>query len=374
MLGGNYFSKEGLDRRDFLKMVLAGVATAGLSSLGFGGSAQASIPRPESTTDWKAWAREHFKGVENETLPSFTPDLKYLNEAGIRLDVRQAIAHGFHSTLCTSEAGLTLDETKEFISIVADEAGDQLLPSTTVLFDTFDMCLEVLEHAAAVGCSHVLLGYPPKYRPRSANELNDRTVEMITAADIGIMLYPHHDFAGISSEQLGDLLDDWANYPNVFAGKFIDPLGSSIERYGDRLLISSPIDATAVSNVENYGVQWMGAGPYEYLQSPEHPYFVTMYNHALNGEFDEAYALNDFLKPVSNSFMMRHMPQTANGLYHWPQHKYYQWCTGGNGGFTRQPVLRLMQSDMDNIKDDYRAIDITPQTPDSDFFVQRTYS
>ena len=30
--------------------------------------------------------------------------------------------------------------------------------------------------------------------------------------------------------------------------------------------------------------------------------------------------------------------------------------------------------DMDKIKDDYLSIDITPPTPDSDFFVQRTYS
>ena len=372
MVGEKFLSKEGLDRRDFLKMVLAGVATAGISSLGLGGSAQASIPRPLGPTDWKAWAKVYFKGVENETLPSFTPDLKYLNEAGIRLDVRQAISHGFHSTLCTSEAGLTLAETKQFVSIVADEAGDQILPSTTVLFDTFDMCLEVIEHAANAGFTHVLLGYPPKYRPSSADDLNNRTVEMITAANIGIVLYPHHDLPEISSEELGDLIDDWANYPNVFGAKFFDPLASSIERYGDRLLISSPLDTTAVSNVENYGVQWIGAGPYEYLQSPEHPYFVTMYNHALNGDFDQAYALNDFLKPLSTSFMMRHIPQVANGLYSWNQHKYYQWCSGGNGGVTHQPALRLMQTDMDKIKDDYRSINITPSTPDSAFFAQRT--
>jgi 4-hydroxy-tetrahydrodipicolinate synthase len=365
---------QGIGRRDFLKTILASAATVSLSglSLPHAGEANTGIPRPQTADDWKPWAREYFKGVENETLPSFTQDLKYLNETGIRLDVRQAIRHGFHSTLCTSEAGLTLDEAIEFVAIVADEAGDQLLPSTTILFDTFDMCFQMLEHAAQSGCSHVLLGYPPKFRPQSATEIYDITADMIQTADIGIILYPHHDFPGISGDDIDDIIDDLANFPNVIAGKFFDPLGPSVERYGDRLLISSPLDASAVSNVENHGMRWIGAGPYEYLQSPENPYFTTMFDHALNGRFDEAYALNDFLKPVSTSFMMRHMPQVANGLYSWPQHKYYQWCTGGNGGFTRQPVLRLMQKDMDAIKDAYREIGITPPASDEGFFVGRT--
>ena len=374
MVGKRLSGEEGVNRRDFLKTVLASAAAAGLSGVGLSSfvQAQTGIPRPGTINDWKSWAKQYFKGVENETLPSFTSDLKLLNEAGIRLDVQQAIRHGFHCTLCTSEAGVTLAEAKEFVAIVADEAGDQILPSTTILFDTFDIAFEMLEHAAQAGCSHVLLGYPPKFRPRSATELYDRTAEMIQTANIGIIIYPHHDFPGISSEDLGDVIDDLANFPNVIAGKFFDPLGPSIERYGDRILITSPLDTTAISNVENYGMQWIGAGPYEYLQSPEHPYFVTMFNYALNGQFTEAYALNDFLKPISTSFMKRHIPQVANGLYHWPQHKYYQWCSGGNGGFTRQPVLRLMQSDMDTIKDDYRSINITPPTDDAPFFAGRT--
>ena len=48
-------------------------------------------------TDYKAWAKEHIRGFENILMPSFTPDLSGLDEAGVRLDVRRSIEHGFFS-------------------------------------------------------------------------------------------------------------------------------------------------------------------------------------------------------------------------------------------------------------------------------------
>lgn len=58
----------------------------------------------------KRWAKEHLKGVENTLFPSFTPDLQELDEDGIRLDVRQSIAHGFTSMMCATEVGLHFAE------------------------------------------------------------------------------------------------------------------------------------------------------------------------------------------------------------------------------------------------------------------------
>jgi 4-hydroxy-tetrahydrodipicolinate synthase len=43
----------------------------------------------------KAWALEHYKGMENLFMPSFSPDFKTLDEDGIRHDVRNSIRHGF---------------------------------------------------------------------------------------------------------------------------------------------------------------------------------------------------------------------------------------------------------------------------------------
>ena len=76
--------------------------------------------------DRKQWAREHFRGFENVLMPSFNADLSELDEEGIRLDVRQSIKHGFFSSLCALETGLTMEEKKRMLSIATDEAGDKI--------------------------------------------------------------------------------------------------------------------------------------------------------------------------------------------------------------------------------------------------------
>jgi hypothetical protein len=66
------------------------------------------------------------------------------------------------------------------------------------------------------------------------------------------------------------------------------------------------------------------------------------------------------------------MPAYADlGTYHWPQQKYYQWLVGGNGGYTRPPVMRLFQHDMDDARNALRALGITPAENDEEFFVGR---
>src|SRR3712207_4251971 len=68
-----------------------------------------------SKTERKAWASEHFRGIENVLMPSFNPDLTELDEEGIRLDVRQSKRHGFFGSLCSVETGLTPEEKVRFV-------------------------------------------------------------------------------------------------------------------------------------------------------------------------------------------------------------------------------------------------------------------
>ena len=62
-------------------------------------------------------------GAVNCTIPSFTSDLKAINENAIRHDTRLAIEHGFTGTLGVSEVAITLPEYLDFLRIVKDEAG-----------------------------------------------------------------------------------------------------------------------------------------------------------------------------------------------------------------------------------------------------------
>src|SRR5579883_1125207 len=73
-------------------------------------------------TEAKEWAKANMRGVCNVIMPTFTSDLKRLNEKAIRHDVRRNMELGFWGALVVSECGTTMDEYKRFLEICIDEA------------------------------------------------------------------------------------------------------------------------------------------------------------------------------------------------------------------------------------------------------------
>ncbi|MGZ8269011.1 MAG: dihydrodipicolinate synthase family protein, partial [Burkholderiales bacterium] len=62
----------------------------------------------------REWARENMRGLANVVIPSYSADLKRLNEKGIRHDIRKEIEYGFWATLLVSEVAITVDEYRQF--------------------------------------------------------------------------------------------------------------------------------------------------------------------------------------------------------------------------------------------------------------------
>ena len=60
----------------------------------------------------KSWAKENWKGLCNVIMPSYTSDLKSLNEAAIRHDVRRNIELCFPDLSATERDALTLQHFK----------------------------------------------------------------------------------------------------------------------------------------------------------------------------------------------------------------------------------------------------------------------
>ena len=77
---------------------------------------------PYKRSEAKDYAKQHWRGVCNVIMPSFTSDLSKLNEAAIRHDVRRNIELGFWGALLVSECATSLDEYKRFMEIAVDEA------------------------------------------------------------------------------------------------------------------------------------------------------------------------------------------------------------------------------------------------------------
>lgn len=57
------------------------------------------MPVEYTRAEAKGWARETFRGACNVIIPSYTSDLRSLNEPAIRHDVRRNIELGFWGAL-----------------------------------------------------------------------------------------------------------------------------------------------------------------------------------------------------------------------------------------------------------------------------------
>jgi hypothetical protein len=68
---------------------------------------------------------------------------------------------------------------------------------------------------------------------------------------------------------------------------------------------------------------------------------------------------------------MQHMKTVFLGTYHWTRFKYYQWLTGGNGGLTRQPSMKMHRHEMEMTKAALFQIGIQPRQTDDEFFTGR---
>ena len=332
--------------------------------------------------DLKAWAREHFQGYENVLMPSFTPDLSELDEEGIRRDVRQTIRHGFFSTLCSVETGLTVEEKKRFLEIAADEAGDEISVAFSLAGDTLEENLALLEHGEKVGCTHALLSYPHGFRPRSEDDIWAYASAICESTSLGIYLFTSDKFAFHRFHPSGvpyGVVDRLVELDNVIAIK-VGGFDSGMilecfERYSGKVLVGCLHIGLFPLMVRHFGQQWSGAWTVEALQTPEQPRAVEYFDLLRAGKEDEAMEVYWSLAPALGNMARLMAPLVPTGAYHWPQLKYFQWLSGGNGGMTRQPTMRLFQRDLDSVRGSFRAsgFDVTPD-PDDAFFVGRTFA
>lgn len=330
----------------------------------------------QARTERKQWASEHFRGFENIHMPSFTPDMQAMDEAGIRFDVRQSIRHGFFSTF-SSGAGLGHAERKRCLEIVAEEARGKICVGFSLGGASKDESLDLLQHAERVGCTHVLVSYPHDRQPESEEEVYVYLREYVDATNLAVVLWAteSHGFRRFHPSNVPwGVYNRLADLPNVVALKLmtiLDPgaMFECFEQFSDRLLIG-PVNLTWMPMLaKHYRVQWSGAWTQEALQSPEQPYAVEFFNHLQAGRFDAAMKLYWQIAPAVHYLYRMMGPLLARGLHPWPQLKYYQWCVGGNGGIPRE---RGIPPEAEEIKAAYRAIGLTPSEPDEMFLIGRT--
>jgi 4-hydroxy-tetrahydrodipicolinate synthase len=329
--------------------------------------------------DARAWAREHMRGLANVIIPTFTSDLKRLNEKAIRHDVRKVIEYGFSGTLLVSEVILSVEEYAQFVAWARDEAGDRLQLIAQAGFGTLADNIEAMQAAEKAGADLMLNGFPGNFHPTTAKEIYDFTRALCDSVSLGTILFsvPHWGFerihpAGMPPELIAQLVKDVKNIVAIKAEGGMPTIGGFVQcwkRHSEEVIVSIPIEGEMIPLKALLPIQWAGTSNYELYRDR----MPKIFNLMTEGKFEEAMAAWWQCHPIRmahSAAQATHMPGTK--LIHRTYWKYQGWLNGFNGGPLRQPTQKLTDAHMRQLRAGFKAggLEPTPE-PDEEFFVGR---
>jgi len=325
----------------------------------------------------KEWARQVFRGVCNVIIPTFTFDLRGLNEKAIRHDVRRSTELGFWGSLLVSETATTMDEMKRFMEVAVDGAKGKLRTVLHGSFNTLEDCLEACRHAEEVGVDALLLSYPPTFYPKSEQEVYDYTRRACDGTNLAVILFSAHhwNFSRLSHSDISaGLIAEMAQIPNVVAVKCEGgrpAIGYTLEVQklcGDKILVSDPMEFNSPVWVELFGMPWMGTSCFEYFGDTIPKYFKLLHE----GEWKKAMEIYWRIHPARQARMADMQSYAGANFIHRFNWKYMGWLNGMNGGPLRMPVMKLNDGAMRRLREALKrsGIETTPEE-DAQFLVGR---
>jgi 4-hydroxy-tetrahydrodipicolinate synthase len=325
------------------------------------------------------WAREHLKGCSAVAIPSYSRDLKRLNERAIRHDIDKIAHLGFSYTLLCAEVSITPEENQQFTAWARDTAGSRLGLFFHAAWGTLADNIDAALLAEQAGADLVLLSYPPQFWPTSEQEIYDYTRQFCDATNLGVMLFPIPLWgfervhpAGMSVELVRRLVE---TIPNVVAIKAEQgfPLFAGVaemwHHFHEQIIISCPIEGDAIPLLRFMAMQFSGTSNTQWMGD----YYPKAFRLAQQGEFEEAMELFWQVHPArlaSASVQMASVPGTS--VLNRTAWKYQDWLAGFNGGPLRAPASRVPDRFMNQLRKALKdsKLPVTAD-PDSEFTLGR---
>lgn len=329
---------------------------------------------PYKSGEARAWAKQAMQGVANVVIPSYTADMRDVNEAGIRHDVRREIELGFAGFLLVAETTLSDDEYLRFVEIANDEAKGRQLLIHHATFNTLEDNIKLANEAAARGATLSLLSYPPSWYPKNEQDIYEYTKAFCDNVGMAVMLFPVPLWgferihpASLSADLMQRLIDDCETVVAIKAEGGHPSIGGFTEawyRFNDQVVVTMPLEQQGIPFATIVPMQFIGTSNTEYFGDA----IPRMLNLAREGKNDEAMRLYWETDPA----------RQANGkigaiggvnTVHRMAWKYQAWLTGYNGGPLRQPTARIVGSQMAMLRSALVAsgIDVTSDTDDKFF-------
>ncbi|GLU33242.1 dihydrodipicolinate synthase family protein [Trinickia caryophylli] len=322
--------------------------------------------------DARAWAKEQLTGCSAVTIPSYSADLKQLNERGIRHDIDLAMRLGFRYTLLCSEVAITPEENARFTAWARDTAGDKLGLFFHAAFGTLAENIEAATLAAKAGADIVLLSYPPQFWPTSEKEIYDYTKAFCDATDLAVMLFPIPLWgfervhpAGMPVSLVRRLLDDCPNIVAIKAEQGF-PLPAGIcemyHHFREDVVISCPIEGDAIALMSLMKLQFSGTSNTAWMSD----YYPRAFDLARRGRWEEAMQLYWQVNPARNANGAAAQTYAGGtGVLNRAMWKYQDWLAGFNGGPLRAPAMRVPDRLMKMLRQGLKASGL-PVTDDDD--------
>jgi 4-hydroxy-tetrahydrodipicolinate synthase len=314
-----------------------------------------------------------FVGVQNITVPSFDASLAELDQRAIRWDIEQAAAHGFTATLLALNAGLSVDEMKQFVEIAVG-AADRLQVGIEMPQMGFAVAAELHSFAADAGATHALLTEPVGWAPRDDDEYADAYAGLAEASSLRLVL------------PIAGPLVRWGAYGRLAALEPVQALhvttplpqilfaALQFARAGLEVGIGTPLLAGGLPLLaREYGVRWLAPAHWEMWQSPSERYIVDYLDHVVAGRKEEALAIHWRLGRARGiAFGAGLLDLELDGMPHWPMAKYMAWAVGGNGGVTREPALHIKPHQAQAQQAVLRSLGIEARSDEREFLVGRS--
>ena len=324
------------------------------------------------------WARQHLRGVANVIIPSYSRDLKRLNEKGIRHDVRLEIEYGFAGALLVSEVAITLAEYGQFFEWANDEARGRLMLIHHASFNDLEENIEAVKIAEANGAELVLLSYPPNFYPTSAQDIYGYTKAFCDSTNLAVMLFPVTLWgfdrvhpSDIEAAVIRKLIDNCPNVAAVKAEGGMPNVMGFVEchrLFGRELVVTCPLEIDMIALAQLVPIQFSGTSNTEYYGAMIPRIFRLLQER----QFDEATRLYWQIHPArkANAAANAYVPQTL--FLHRMLWKFQGWLNGFNGGPMRRPTMRLNDAHMNGLRQGLIRSGIKPtDDPNGAFFVGR---
>jgi len=327
----------------------------------------------------REWARERLVGTVNCTIPSFTRDLRSINEKAIRHDTRLAIEHGFIGTLAVSEVSIALPEYLDFLGVIKNEAGDRLIVTHHASWNDLTQNIEAIKGAEQAGAELVLLSYPPNFYPETDQHVYDYTKAVCDETNLAVMIFPMYLWgfssrihpSDIPASLIRRLIDDCPNIAAIKAEGGFPSIQSVIEcdrLFGKEVVISVPIEAEWIPLSQIMKIQLSATSDHEFWG----PLIPQVFNLLQAGRFDKATEIYWRMHPA------RKLRQAQGPLLHggafinrqaW---KFQGWLQGYNGGSLRMPTQRIHDPQMHALRKVAVECGLNPSMdPFREFFIGR---